>query len=205
MTYRTAADLLEQIFPVDVAKHAETLRRHALKVGEAIGECAAARPEVAAPAVVVTLDSTFIRSCEKAERHLEVRVGNVETKFGGRQVFGTVAKAESDLKVLINRNLDAVGRTEHTALIAFTDGCSGLRRILADAGVTTAPFLDWFHIGMRLQHLRRWCMDRMFGGGAGWGRRLPPNLIPDARRAVQGQRQVSPPYPEAEASADEAK
>ena len=47
---------------------------------------------------------------------------------------------------------------------------------------------------------RRRCMDRMFGGGAGWGRRLPANLIPDARRAVQGQRQVSPPYPEAEAS-----
>jgi hypothetical protein len=45
-------------------------------------------------------------------------------------------------------------------------------------------------------------MDRMFGAGAGWGRGpLPPNLIPDARRAVQSQRQVSPPYPEAEASA----
>ena len=155
MTYRTAADLLEQMFPVDAAKHPETLRRHALRVGEALGEGAAARPEVTAPAVVVTLDSTFIRSCEKAERHLEVRVGNVETKFGGRQVFGAVAKAESDLKVLINRNLDAVGRTEHTALTAFTDGCSGLRRILADAGVTTAPFLDWFHIGMRLQHLEQ--------------------------------------------------
>ena len=74
-----------------------------------------------------------------------------EFSGGGRQVFGAVAKAGSDLKVLINRNLDAVGRTEHTALTAFTDGCSGLRRILADAGVTTAPFLDWFHIGMRLQ------------------------------------------------------
>jgi hypothetical protein len=30
-----------------------------------------------------------------------------------------------------------------------------------------------------------------------------PKPDPDARRAVQGQRQVSPPYPEAEASADE--
>jgi hypothetical protein len=27
---------------------------------------------------------------------------------------------------------------------------------------------------------QRWCMDRMFGGGAGWGRRLPSVLIPDA-------------------------
>ena len=155
MTYRPAAGLLEQMFPVNAAKHSETVRRHALKVGEALGECAVVRPEAAAPAVVVTLDSTFIRSCEKGERHLEVRVGNVETKSDGRRVFGAVAKAETDIKVLINRNLDAVGRTGETALTAFIDGCSGLRRILADAGVTDLPFLDWFHIGMRLQHLKQ--------------------------------------------------
>ena len=154
-TYRTAAGLLEQLFPVNAAKHHETVRRHALKVGEVLQDCAATTPETMASAVVVTLDSTFIRSCENGERQLEVRVGNVETKSGGRQVFGSVAKAETDIKVLINRNLDAVGRTEHTALTAFTDGCPGLRRILADAGVTTAPFLDWFHIGMRLQHLKQ--------------------------------------------------
>ena len=104
---------------------------------------------------MVTLDSTFIRSCEDGERHLEVRVGNVETKSGGRQVFGAVAKTDTDIKVLISRNLDAVGRTEGTALTAFTDGCPGLRRILADAGVTELPILDWFHIGMRLQHLKQ--------------------------------------------------
>jgi len=40
-------------------------------------------------------------------------------------------------------------------LSAFTDGCSGLRHILAKAGVTEAPMLDWFHIGMRLQHLEQ--------------------------------------------------
>jgi hypothetical protein len=155
MTYRPAADLLQQMFPVDAAKHPETLRRRVLKVGEALGKCVAATPETAAAAIVVTLDWTFIRSCEDGERHLEVRVGNVETKSGGRQVFGAVAKAETDIKVLINRNLDAVGRTDRTALTAFTDGCPGLRRILADAGVTNLPFLDWFHIAMRLQHLKQ--------------------------------------------------
>jgi hypothetical protein len=155
MTYRTAADLLEQMFPVDAAKHSETVRRHALKVGEALQDRAVIAPRTMAPTVVVTLDSTFIRSCETGERHLEVRVGNAETKTGGRQVFGAVAKTKTDIKALINRTLDAVGRTEETTLTAFTDGCSGLRRILADAGVTDLPFLDWFHIGMRLQHLKQ--------------------------------------------------
>jgi hypothetical protein len=126
-----------------------------LKIGAALRNDVGARPEMAVAAVAVTLDSTFIRSRDDGERHLEVRVGNVETKTGGRQVFGAVAKAETDIKMLIRRNLDAVGRTEDTVLTAFTDGCSGLRRILADAGISQLPILDWFHIGMRLQHLKQ--------------------------------------------------
>ena len=155
MTYRTAADLLKQLFPVDAGQHHETLRSHTLRVGEVLGECAAVRPETAASAIAVTLDSTFIRSCAEGERHLEVRIGNVETASGGRQVFGAVAKAGTDIRALVRRTLDVVGRTEDTALTAFTDGCPGLRRILADAGVVGPPILDWFHIAMRLQHLKQ--------------------------------------------------
>src|SRR5215216_6492505 len=116
---------------------------------------AAAPVSVDAKAIVVSLDSTFIRGCEDGQRHLEVRIGNVETESGGRQVFGAVAKANTDIGALIRRALDAVGRTGDTALTAFTDGCPGLRRILADAGVTAPPMLDWFHIAMRLQHLKQ--------------------------------------------------
>jgi hypothetical protein len=173
LTYRTAADLMEQMFLLDAANHPETLRRHTLKAGEALVECSAIQPETPASAIVVTLDSTFIRSCEDGERHLEVRVGNVETKAGSRQVFGAVAKADTAVEALIRRELNAVGRTEDTAVTAFTDGCPGrdlpkvpsgevgwngkarVRCILADAGVTTTPILDWFHIGMRLQHLKQ--------------------------------------------------
>ncbi len=155
MTYRTAADVLEQMFPVDAGAHHETLRRHTLKVGEMLRDRIAIRPEAAAAAIVVTLESTFIRSRAEGERHLEVRVGNVETASGGRQVFGAFAKADTDIRAVICRSLDAVGRTEDTALTAFTDGCPGLRRILADAGVDEPPMLDWFHIAMRLQHLKQ--------------------------------------------------
>ncbi len=84
-----------------------------------------------------------------------MRIGKVETQSGGRQVFGAVAKADTDIRALIRHTLDAVGRTENTALTAFTDGCPGLRRILADADVTTRPILDWFHLAMPLQHLKQ--------------------------------------------------
>src|SRR5215212_964759 len=141
------------MFPVDAGQDPETLRRHTFKVAEALPMPAAVKPATPAAMITLTLDSTFIRSCEDSERHLEVRIGNVETTTGRRQVFGAVAKADTDLATLIRGNLDAVGRTKNTALTAFTDGCSGLRRILLEAGVGGLPILDWFHIAMRLQHL----------------------------------------------------
>jgi hypothetical protein len=155
MTYRTAADVLEQMFPVGTGRDKETIRRHTLKAGALLRDSTAMRPETPASAITVTLDSTFIRSCEDGERHLEVRLGNVETASGGRQVFAAVARSGTDIDMLIRRSLDAVGRTKETALTAFTDGCPSLRRILADAGVSALPILDWFHIGMRLQHLKQ--------------------------------------------------
>ena len=105
MTYRDAAGVLEQMFPVGAGRDKETMRRHTLRAGMALQGCATIRPETTVPAITVTLDSTFIRSCEDGERHLELRAGNVETKSGGRQVFGAVARSDTDIKLLIGRNL----------------------------------------------------------------------------------------------------
>jgi hypothetical protein len=153
MTYRTAAEVLAQVFPVDAGADPETLRRHTFRVAEELPMQAVTPPPTGAEAIVVTLDSTFIRSCGAGERHLEVRIGNVETTTGRRQVFGAVARTDTDPAALIRRGLDAVGRTEGTALTAFTDGCPRLRRILLEAGVDGPATLDWFHVAMRLQHL----------------------------------------------------
>jgi len=155
LTYRTAADLLAQMFPVDAGAAHETLRRHTFKIAEGLPVPAAPKPATPVEAITVTLDATFIRGCEDGERHLEVRIGNVETTTGGRQVFGAVAKTDTDLVALIRGNLDAVGRAKNTVLTALTDGCPGLRRVLLDVGITKLPILDWFHLAMRLQQLTR--------------------------------------------------
>jgi hypothetical protein len=155
LTYRTAAEVLAQMFPVDAGTAHETLRRRTFEVAEELPMPATVEAATPAEMITVTLDSTFIRSCEAGERHLEVRIGNVETATGGRQVFGAVAKTGTDLAALIRGSLDAVGRTKDTVLTAFTDGCPGLRRILLDAGIEGLPILDRFHLAMRLQHLTR--------------------------------------------------
>jgi hypothetical protein len=155
MTYQVSADLLEHLFPVDAGIDPRTLRRHTLKAGAALADCAASTPPAGAPAITIIVDSTFIRSREEGGRRFEVRVGNVETEAGGRQVFGSIAKVGTDIEGLIRKSLDALGGTSDTTLTAFTDGCPGLRGILANAGVLEPPILDWFHIAMRLQHLKQ--------------------------------------------------
>ena len=139
MPYRVAAEVLQHLLPIDAGTSPETLRSHTLQVGKQLGDTAAEKPPAAAAAITISLDSTFIRGREDGERHLEVCVGNVETIDGGRQVFGAVTRAETAINPLIQRSLETVGRTDTTEVTAFTDGCPGLRTVLADAGVTKPP------------------------------------------------------------------
>src|SRR3954447_23923579 len=144
MPYRVAAGVLEHLLPIDAGLDPETLRACTLKVGADLVDTAATDPAVAAAAITLSVDSTFIRCCEVGQRHLEVRLGNVETLDGARQVFAAVARTDTAIETLIQRGLAAVGHTDKTDLTAFTDGCSGLRSMLVDAGVKAPPYLDWF-------------------------------------------------------------
>src|SRR5690349_2014337 len=155
LPYRVAAGVLEHLLPVGAGLTHETLRAHTLKLGAELVDTAAAEPAAAAAAITLTADSTYIRSCEDGQRHLEVRLGNVETAAGTRQVFAAVARTDTRIEALIRRSLQEVGQTADTTLTAFTDGCPGLRSILAEAGITEPPFLDWFHIAMRLEHAEK--------------------------------------------------
>jgi hypothetical protein len=150
MTYRVAAGVLAHLLPVAAGASHETLRCRTLELGEQLRRAATATPEPVPPAaggtarpasaITLGLDSTFIRGCREGERHLEVRVGNAEApESGGRQVFGAVANAGTDVVALLRRTLGTLGCTDDTELTAFTDGCSGLRSILAAAGVTGPP------------------------------------------------------------------
>jgi hypothetical protein len=103
MTYRVAAGVLAHLLPVVAGTSHGTLRRHTLELGERLRNAATVEPDAAAaaPAIALSLDATFIRSRHEGERHLEVRVGNAETPGGGRQLFGAVANAGTDIVALI--------------------------------------------------------------------------------------------------------
>ena len=77
MTYRVAASVLEQMFPVDAGKSdGETLRTHTLKLGERLQDRAVLAPTTAATAIAISVDSTFIRSCEDGERPIVLECGD---------------------------------------------------------------------------------------------------------------------------------
>ena len=69
--------MLEYLLPIAAGIDPETLRACTLKVGEELRDAVPAEPATAAAAITLTLDSTFIRSCEDGQRHLEL--GNIET------------------------------------------------------------------------------------------------------------------------------
>jgi hypothetical protein len=132
MPYRVAAGVIVHLLPVEAGKSHETLRAHTLELGGQLRDAAAVKPTAAASGITITLDATFIRSCHDGERHLEVRIGNVETADGRRQVFGAVAKTDTDIAALIWRSLETIGRSAVTALTTFTDGGPGLQSILTE-------------------------------------------------------------------------
>ncbi|UEM07176.1 hypothetical protein JL101_029735 (plasmid) [Skermanella rosea] len=130
MPCRIAAGQLEHLLPVDAGIHSETVRRRTLMVGERLRDAAPTEPASPAAAITLTLDSTFIPSCEDDQRHLEVRFGNVETSHGTRQVFTAVARTDTAIEALIRRGLREVVQNADNGTTAFSGGCSGLRSIL---------------------------------------------------------------------------
>jgi hypothetical protein len=69
MPYRVTADLLQHLLPIDAGRSLETLRSHTLQVGKRLGDATAEKPPATAVAIMISLDSTFIRSREDGERH----------------------------------------------------------------------------------------------------------------------------------------
>ena len=59
MPYRVAADVMQHLLPIDAGTSPETLRSHTLQVGERLADVAAEKPPAAAPAITISLDSTY--------------------------------------------------------------------------------------------------------------------------------------------------
>ncbi|MEQ9691626.1 MAG: hypothetical protein RLO48_18035, partial [Bauldia litoralis] len=148
MSFRAAAGLIRELFPLASGGCPETVRQSVLGVASDIAVQPTA-PEAMAPAGSIDLgmDTTFVRSCATdGPRHHEVLIGVATADDGRIRRFGGFPPHR-----LITDALRQVGRAHDTTITAFTDGDEMLRGYLLKAGIQERPVLDWPHLARRAQ------------------------------------------------------
>jgi hypothetical protein len=158
LPYRKARAFLGLTLPVSAGLAPGTIRAHTFWAGYRLAPTdAAATNGLQSAALTLGLDTAFIRSCSRESgRHLPVVVGEVTTASGDGRIFAAVDDGEDSESDVIRDNLQAQGLTPRTAVTVFTDGEERLRLLARKAlRRPIAPVLDWFHIAMRIQHIRQ--------------------------------------------------
>ncbi len=155
MSYRTAAKLIAELFPLAAGRHPSTVQQHVLRQADRLAQTLAQpRPEVpdAAASIDLGLDTTFIRSCAAdGPRHHEVLIGVGINDRGQEATIGGVIAAVEQPHRLIGTALRSLDRGPATEVTAFTDGDKLLRQLLKQAGIEVSPILDWQHLARRVQ------------------------------------------------------
>jgi hypothetical protein len=151
MSYRAAAKLIAELFPLAAGRHPSTVQQHVLRQADRLARTSAQpRPEVpdAATSIDLGLDTTFIRSCAAdGPRHHEVLIGVGSNDRGQEARIGGVLAAVEQPHRMIGTALRSLDRGPTTEVTAFTDG----DKLLKQAGITASPILAWQHFARRVQ------------------------------------------------------
>ena len=154
MSFRAAAGLIRELFPLASGGCPETVRQSVLDVASDIAvQHQPAAPEAMAPAGTIDLgmDTTFVRNCAPdGPRHHEVLIGVAMADDRRIRRFGGVIAALDPPHRLITGALQQLGRDLDTTITAFTDGDQMLRGYLLKAGIQEQPVLDWPHLARRV-------------------------------------------------------
>ncbi len=161
--YRVARDILNMLTPANAGIGPSTIRNRVDKVAQQLNNHAeqhlarqSGAPEVASE-LTLGLDHGFIRSnTPKSSRHHRVLVGNILNN-SDRRVFAGVQTDKLELThKLIRTNFTRVWLFADTDLTVLTDGEPGLSELCRETTPSSkVPILDWFHIAMRLQHMKQ--------------------------------------------------
>ena len=157
--YRVARDLICEMLPTSQGVVHTTIRNHTFTAADQIRQCLADEARnTTQPARTMTLglDTAYIRALPgHPTRHIHVLVGEVLGDDGMQRHFAGIEGSQTPS--LIRTNLKRLGyNRQATRLTVLTDGEDALRMFARDAtGATITPILDWFHIAMRVQHLKQ--------------------------------------------------
>jgi hypothetical protein len=164
MPYRAASRVLRTCGFGDVRASHMAIRRHTLEIGreleaQRLDAACGQSPENpdAASSLVVGIDDTYVKHRERlTARQFQVTAGRVERngKLGARFVF--VSSNRDWTASLFDGFLLQQGMKSSTSMRVVTDGDDGLRNFVQRSSPRAMESqLDWFHIGMRLELLRK--------------------------------------------------
>ena len=164
MPYRAASRVLKICGFGDIRASHMAIRRHTLAIGR---ELEAQRLDAAdgqalhvpetAKSLVVGIDDTYVKHRQHlVARQFQVTAGRVERngKLGARFVF--VSSNPGWTESFFDGFLLQQGMKRNTVMRVVTDGDDGLRNFVQRSSPRPMESqLDWFHIGMRLELLRK--------------------------------------------------
>jgi hypothetical protein len=169
MPYRRAAELLEEILPLQLSRVAQSsVLRYTLAVGNRLDERVTVPEEYDFPnserlpiaprnRLTIAIDGTYIRSDRimGMTQHYVV-AGRVEAdgQLGGS--FAWVGQTAEDAQRFVRSTLETHGWTAKSQVVVLADGADGLASLVQRATDNSArSILDWFHISMRLRAIEQ--------------------------------------------------
>jgi hypothetical protein len=161
--YREASEVLKVCGYGRMRAGRMTIWRHTVALGGVISDqqreagCVYKESRHPVRGVSIGIDDTYVRSqLREGSRQLQVTGGRLERNGKLAERFAFVSSAPGWTRDQFTRMLRQHGIGATARIRVITDGDDGLRNFVqrtASADVTQQ--LDWFHIGMRLERLRK--------------------------------------------------
>ena len=149
MSFRSAMNLLADMYPVDSGVSPSTALRQIAKAAETMESCFC-HSSTGDASTSLPMDTTFIRARETDEsRSLEILVGAIGQGIEPVQYFASPLKMKDEC---IRLGKAALATCNADKIEAFSDSDRSVRAMVKAFGVAEKPISDWFHLSMRIQH-----------------------------------------------------
>ena len=159
-SYREAARLLTMLLPCEPPNHA-TMRNRTHRVAAELEVRTVVPPKPEAKSskdadMIVLIDGAHIRAAPGYQiRHVDVTVGKIEVAGRAPRRFALAAKGAVSPLGAIRQALKDQGWRPGRSVTVLSDGEAALPGLIrAVVGEPVTCFLDWWHISMRVQHIK---------------------------------------------------
>ncbi|MFT7614981.1 MAG: hypothetical protein ACI9J3_003969 [Parvicellaceae bacterium] len=167
VSFQQAADLMNDILPLDNKVNASSIRNHLVKTGRRMQDDLKEekhfyqkelnQSEETYQRFSVGIDGGYVRNWDSKKKHFEVIAGKSIPSQGKDRFFGFVdTLPDSKSKRNLFETLTSQGLNKISAIDFFSDGAENLRAIQYNISPESAHYLDWFHITMKITVLNQY-------------------------------------------------